>query len=147
MTVFWHRSKKTTKKNDEANCPSLCEPGTVCSWKSCCSLTSVKWLSALKLTFFLTLVNVDCYRVVVSVTPTVIQMRERTRRNVLKALIMIYCRLTSISPPPALLRFSRCQTLLFSCWEKLLISFQHSFAPFCIIYHGESCCLPWEISK
>lgn len=86
-------------------------------------------------------------------TVSVIQMRENecTRahthahtRDIFKALITVCCRLTSISLPPALFRFSQCQILLLSCWEKLSVSFQHSFASFSLIYHGERSCLLWK---
>lgn len=33
-------------------------------------------------------------------TDSAIQMREHTECNIFKALIMVYCRLTSISLPP-----------------------------------------------
>lgn len=70
--------------------------------------------------------------------------RHARARDVFRALITDRCRLTSISLPPALFRFSQCQILLLSCWEKLSVSFQHSFASFSLIYHRERSCLLWK---
>lgn len=80
-------------------------------------------------------------------TVSAIRMRKNTHahaRDVFKALITDRCRLTSISLPPALFRFSQCQILLLSCWEKLSVSFQHSFASFSLIYHRGRSCLLWK---
>lgn len=87
-----------------------------------------------------------CWNNAIAVTVTPSQLftwaHTHAHTDIFWALIMVCCRLTSIFLPPAGLRFSQCQTPLLSCWEKLSVSFQHSFASFSLIYHGESSCLP-----
>lgn len=123
-------------------------------WKSLFFfLETWKWLCIVKLMVVTWVLDVGVNWYLTAMPAALTQLfkwehtHTHTRCNVFKALIMVYCRLTSISLPPALFRFSLYQTFLVSCWEKSPDSFHHSFASFYIIYHGESCCLLWDDSK